>query len=187
MKLLDALNTALPYLNAPAATSVTSKHPTIGALLAAFDVARQEVLDLSLWFNTRTVYLYPDASTGVIFSPSRVRSLYPIDTEDIIEPRGDTLFNLTQNTTVFTDKVQFRVVDDLDFSDLPAAAAGVVLYKGAASVYVAKFGMDNTAQLLMKNQRDQEILLQREHLRKKQFNILNISAAQNIITALRGG
>ena len=186
MNVLTALNAGLPYLQAPEVTSAESAHPMASRLRATLEVKTNEVLDRALWYHTTDVTLPLNAHSN-IETPAQCRTLYPLGVDDIIEPRGELLWNVTKSTAIFTEPLQARVVLDLPFEHLPEAAARVVLWSAAFSVYAAIFdAQDGTAAALRTHLLTAEAALEREQLRKVRYSSLNSAAGQRILSALRG-
>ena len=186
MNVLTALNTGLPYLQAPEVTSAESAHPMASRLRSALEGKLNEVLDRALWYHTTDVTLPLNAHSN-IETPAQCRTLYPLDVSDIIEPRGGLLWNVTQSTAIFSEPLKARVVLDLPFEHLPEAAARVVLWSATFSVYAALFdAQDGAAATLRTNLLMAEAALEREQLRKVRYSSMNSTAGQRILSALRG-
>lgn len=76
MKLLDAINTVLPYLGEANVTSTTARNTTVQAVLQQIDTAKRTLLGTGWWFNRVKVTLYPGAD-GRIKAPINVFSWLP--------------------------------------------------------------------------------------------------------------
>lgn len=181
---LEALNQALPYLQAPVATSLEQRHPTLSALRASLATELDAVLDHGYWFNTRSITLNPD-SGGLIQAPTQIRALY-IDGADLVDVRGAFLWNITHSTNVFAGSLTGRVLDDLTFEEVPNAAARLALWRAALNVYVPRFGVDDVAQSIGAKAQEAQGLLEREHLRKSRYSMQSTGAVRKIRQALRG-
>ena len=55
MKLLDAVNTVLPYLGEHPVTDIDTAHPTVDLIVAAINRHREAFLSEGWWFNEGTV------------------------------------------------------------------------------------------------------------------------------------
>lgn len=184
MKLLAALNTILPYLQAPAATSTTDRSPTVQAVLRGLGVERTTLLSKEYWFNSRRTEL-GTTPEGKIETPSGVLALYPEGTYDNIEVRGEYLYNLTDSTFQFDAPLKVRLVEDLPFEELPEAAASAVQWAAAIGAYVPDWGMDDSARYMAARLLEATTALDREHLRKRKYTSYNTPAAAAIVNALR--
>lgn len=171
MKLLDAVNVILPYMGEATVTSTTARNSTVAIILANIEQATTSRLSTGLWFNTRAVTLYPD-SIGAIASPSNIYNWYPDSDYPLVEVRGSKMWDGANSTFVFTGTVTGTVIDKIDFEELPEYAAQAITYAAALSCYVADFGADNTYQHILGLASQAEAMLQREHLRKKQPNLI---------------
>lgn len=184
MKLLTALNTILPYLQVGTVTSTTDRSPAVGSVLAALDSERLSLLNREFWFNSRETTL-PLTPEGYIETPAAILGMYPLDTYENIEVRGEYLYNLSTSTQVFAGPLKVRLVDDLEFEQLPESAAEAVLYAAALAAYTPDWGVDGTSQYLAGKQSAAEATLQREHLRKRKFSACRRRTAIRIASALR--
>ena len=187
MKLLEALNSGLPYLRAPEVTTDTARHPMVGFLRSAIQRQLDTVLDRALWFNVVDTTLQLDVS-GRIETPSNLRTLYTTgNLAPVVEARGEYLYNLSNTTDIFTEPLEVKLVQGLEFEEVPNAAASVVRWAAALEVYSQRFDAgDSTAKRLAMFVAQAEQLLEREHLRKKKFNSHNTGAAARIMAALKG-
>ena len=51
MKLLDAINTVLPYLGEANVTSTTARNPTVQAVIQQIDTAKRSLLGTGWWVH----------------------------------------------------------------------------------------------------------------------------------------
>ena len=169
MKLLDAINTVLPYLGEANVTSTTARNTTVQAVLQQIDTAKRTLLGTGWWFNRVKVTLYPGVD-GRIKAPINVLSWLP--DEGISEIRGEYLYNLDTGDYQFSSALTGMIIQDMDFEELPNYAALYVTYSAALAVYSADLGVDSTYQVeLGKNLATASMYLEREHLRKSNLNI----------------
>lgn len=169
MKLLDAINTVLPYLGEANVTSTTARNTTVQAILQQIETAKTTLLGTGWWFNRVKVTLYPGTDAR-IKAPIKVLSWLP--DEGISEIRGEYLYNLDTGDYLFSSVLTGQIIQDLDFEELPNYAALVCTYMAAMAVYSADLGVDSTYQAeLSKNLAINSMYLEREHLRKSNLNI----------------
>ena len=187
MKLLEALNSGLPYLRAPEVTTDTARHPMVGVLRSAIQRQLDILLDRALWFNVVETELLLD-NAGRIEAPANTRTLYTLGLgAPLVEARGEYLYNLTDVTDIFTEPLSVKLVQEMGFEEVPNAAASLVRWQAALEVYSQRFDAgDSTAQRLSVFAAQAEQLLEREHLRKKKFNSHSTGAAARIVSALKG-
>lgn len=185
MKVLDAVNRILPFLEESPTTTVYDNRPVTAAVVAALDAERGLLLQAGWWFNQRTCTLQLSAEKTVAV-PSNCIAGYCPDLPDVIEVRDGFLLNLTTGTTEFSSPVLYQYLEDVSFPNLPAAAAEVVLWSAAFTAYIPDFEFDRTAQVLQTRRDQAAELLMREHLRHRKLNIKQYKVANSILSALRG-
>lgn len=181
MKLLTAVNNILPHLGENPVTSVDVRHPTVSLILDAIEEAKLNMLTQGWWFNTRDITLYP-SSENEIFAPTNVLTFYCTDGQ-LIDIRGDKMYDLQNGTYTITKKVVGTIMDDLTFEELPTYAALAVQYNAAHSVYTKDFGIEQTVRYLLEQEKNALMMLMQEELRKKKYNSLKSSTAFRFVKA----
>ncbi len=73
-----------------------------------------------LTVNSEELDVDPDID-GIISADESWIHVQALETDKLIVVRGTTLYNVTDNTDVFTDTLRLRVVIGMDFDDLPVA------------------------------------------------------------------
>ena len=170
MELLQAVNTILPYLGEHVITRIeTTRHPTVDLIVAAVQRSRQELLAVGWWFNEHEVTL-PVNTDGKIDTPTGALAIYGLDFN--VATEGTRLFNLAENTNLFTAPVRLRIVRDTAFEDLPLLAANTVLYSALLEVYVSDFGVDPTIQAIQAKYDGNRRMMSQENLRNRKYNSL---------------
>lgn len=139
MKLLDAVNLALPKLGERAVTSLSVKHPTLAVLLPIIEQTRRTTLNRGWWFNKYSTTLYPDTS-GVIAVGTDYLSFVP-DCPGVAVQRGNELFNPVTLTNVFTEPVKGTVTQDVGFDLLPESAANYLFYSSLVEAFATDIGV----------------------------------------------
>ena len=183
MKLLDAINTVLPYLGEANVTSTTARNTTVQSVLQQIDTAKRTLLGTGWWFNRVKVALYPGAD-GRIKAPINVFSWLP--DEGISEIRGEYLYNLETGTFEFTESQTGTIKQDLEFEELPEYAAQTVMYTACTAVYSADLGVDNTyGTEILSKLAQVRTLLERDHLRKKNVYVRGRRATGYYMSKLR--
>lgn len=167
MKLLDAVNTVLPYLGEHPVTDTDTAHPTVGLIIEAIERQREVLLAEGWWFNEATITL-PVNTDGRIDAPTGILSIYGIDCE--VEINGDDLFNLTENSEYFSNPITVEIIKDIPFERLPVYAASTIVYNAATEVYTADFGVENTVQVLQALAENSRLKLVQENIRKRKYN-----------------
>lgn len=185
MKLLDAVNTVLPYLGEANVTSTTARNTTVQSILQQMDTAKQLLLSTGWWFNTVAVTLYP-GSDKRIKAPVNVLNWECSDTSMLSEIRGEYLYNLSVGSYEF-DTGQYGVIKrNLDFEELPEYAALAVTYSACLAVYSADLGVDSTYSAEITSRLGEaRMYLERDHLRKKDVFVRGRKATGYYMSKLR--
>lgn len=186
LKILDAINNILPHLGEAVVTSVDARHPTVALIVQALTLARQSLLAEGWWFNEeqRTLYVNPD---GFLPTPTNLLALYS-NTDTVLEPRGEFIYNLSAGTGVFTPNTSHsvRLVVDLPFEHLPTYAAMYLQYSAAVTVYTQDFGVEKVVTSLSQSAAMAYNMLEQEELRKRKYTGTANRAMSEIAMALRG-
>jgi hypothetical protein len=182
--LLTAVNNVLPFMQENPVTSLTIKHPTVALLVNKMDAARMLLLTDGYWFNDeiKTFYLTPDGKVAV---PNNLLSLYPTDKSLNYEIRGGFIYDLDNSTFTIAQSFTANITTELAFEDLPLFAALAVQWRGATEAYAGDFTVDTTAKLLKQNELEAQGLLDREHLRKRNYSAMRSNPGFRYLNALR--
>lgn len=167
MKLLDAVNTVLPYLGEHPVTDIDTTHPTVDLIVKAIDRQRQALLAEGWWFNEGTVTL-PVNTDGKIDTPTGIISIYGLDCD--VEIDGANLRDTYNNSEYFSAPITVELIKDTPFEKLPLYAAHVCLYNAATEVYTADFGVESSVQVLQSLSENARMKLNQENLRKRRYN-----------------
>lgn len=167
MKLLDAVNTVLPYLGEHPVTDTDTAHPTVDLIIKAINRQREAVLAEGWWFNEGTLTL-PLSTEGKVSTPTKILSIYGVDCD--VEINGTELFNLAENSEFFTAPITVEIIKDISFEQLPLYAAHTVLYNAAVEVYTADFGVESSVQMLQSLAENARQKLMQENIRKRKYN-----------------
>ena len=185
MKLLDAVNTILPYLGEANVTSTTARNTTVQSILQQIETAKRALLATGWWFNTVNVTLYP-GSDYKIKAPVNVLNWECSDESVLSEIRGEYLYNLETGTLEFTESQTGTIKQDLEFEELPEYAAQTVMYIACTAVYSADMGVDNTyGTEILSKLAQARTLLERDHLRKKNVYVRGRRATGYYMSKLR--
>jgi hypothetical protein len=184
MSLLEALNTCLSALGEARVTSTTVRHPTVDLILSTITMKKRDLLEREWWFNTADVTMHP-STTGEMEYPAKALSVLGYSGETLV-PRGGMLFDLDNNTRYFTEPKKLRVFYDVDFEDLPEAAANVVMFRTAREVYAGDLGIDQNVQNMMQNEMVAHGQLEMLHLRNRRYSTRQRPGFRRLVSALRG-
>lgn len=183
MRLIDAVNVTLEALGESRAVDVNSSNPSVGLAKAAIERIRRGTLSTGHWFNTIERDVTP-VEHGRITIPWKQVAIYGMDGKKYSERNGD-LYDLVEQTQVFTDPVRLRVILDFNFEDLPEHVALWIAYEAAAQVYSNDLGADATYQVLLQQAREYQSLSLREHLRNQKYSTTRSRNARRILNGFR--
>lgn len=169
----DAINLCLRYIGEaplPSGTTLESLDPQHEAVV--IDKILEEV-SVKLqsdgwWFNQDDWELSPDSTTGKINVPFNALGL---ETDNDYLVRGGVLYNRTNKTFTFTDKVSASIVWKLPFSNLPQTFAFYVSYLAAQEAQVLFNGDSFVDKDLLKHIADAYVKVQREQVRRGNYNL----------------
>lgn len=184
MTLLDAVNTCLSALGEARVTSTTVRHPTVDLIKQTIEMKKAQLLETGWWFNTSDVTMYP-SNTQEMEYPVDALSVLGYDGE-IFERRGGMLFDMDNNTQLFTEPKQMRVFYNLDFEDLPECAANVVMCRAGQEVYSGDLGVDSSVQRLASLEFLAKADMEKLHLRNKRYSTKQRRGWRRLRNALRG-
>lgn len=180
--LLDAVN---GMLQAIGETKVLELTEELEEVVVAQDTIREVLVDVLAWgwtFNTEDSLLELEQGTGYIRVPANTLSVDPLDPYIRVTQRGLALYDLENNTYVFTAPVKCRLVLSLDFDSLPQHARQYV-YARAGRRFTERFlGADTYTRFSQVYEQECERLFKRIEGRHGDYNILTGStAAQRIL------
>lgn len=185
MDALEVINNVLPYLEENTVDSITSSNTTVQLLLDKINMVRVGTLTHGYWFNSekRTLPLTPE---GQIETPTGALAIYP-DNLANYEFRGEYLYDLDNSTSVFNAPVPCTIYVNLKLEEMPYFAQLYVQWEAAVHAYGQDYGVDagKVYEILAKNATEAKGLLEREHLRKKNYNSFKSGAGFRFLSALR--
>jgi hypothetical protein len=182
---LEVINNVLPYLEENTVDSISTTNTTAQLLLDKLNMARISTLTHGYWFNTekRTLPLTPE---GKIETPTGALAVYPTSLANY-EFRGEYLYDLDNSTTIFAAPVPCTIYVDLKLEEMPYYAQLYIQWQAAVHAYGQDYGVDagKVFQILTNNAAEAKGLLEREHLRKKNYNSFKSGAGFRFLSALR--
>ncbi|BEQ12898.1 putative putative tubular protein A [Pseudomonas phage Ep4] len=184
MLLLEAVNTCLSALGEARVTSTEVRHPTVDLIKNTVEMKKRSLLERGLWFNDSEVTMYP-GTDGTLEYPEDALSVLGYGGEILI-PRKGLLFDVDNNTGVFTEPKKLHVVYNVDFADLPECVANVVMYRSMREVYAGDLGVDAAVQNMQQNELAAMAQVEMLHLRNKRFSSRSRKGWVRLQNALRG-
>lgn len=185
MLLLDAVNEILPKLGEHPVTTLDAKSPTIGVILPEISSQIDQVLQSGWWFNTFHVDLFPN-SEGNIDVPDDTLSFVSDPEYPVVVQRGEQFYNAENRNYQFTGKVSGKLIQTMDFEDLPASAARFVMYSAMVIIYLTDIGLEQVVQAWQAQAQQSQAAMEQEHMRQRQFTIKKSRRYQKLRRAMRG-
>lgn len=183
MRELDAVNVTLEALGESRIVDLNTSNPSAGLARSALERKRTAALATGWWFNTVFKTATP-ATSGMVNVPWAQLALYGLDGTKYGE-RDGVLYDLVEQTKIFTASVSLKVIIDIDFQDLPEYMAQWLAYDTAAEVYMNDLGNDANHQALALKAQEMYSLVMREHLRNMKYSTANTRTAARIRRGFR--
>jgi len=184
VELLTAVNSILPFLEENTVTNINTKHPTVALVLGKLDNAREFLLTKRYWFNNekKQFYLAPDGRANV---GTNLLAMYTTDKRLNYEARGQFVYDLNNSTYILPSAFEAQITVDLTFEELPHFAALWVQWRAAVEAYTQDFQVDQVVQILSTREIEAMAMLEREHLRKRNFSSMRSPPGHRFINSLR--
>ena len=183
MKLLTVVNYCLKYLGEKRVSSVDTRHPTVNNIVLEVEDQINTLLSREWWFNERTQTYYPD-NEGRIAGP--VDALMVASSSTDVDVIDGYMWDIANDTNIFTNPIEVTVRHKLNFEDLPEVAADYIKCAVAYVLYAQEYGAENTIQTIIAQRSEAQMYLEREELRKRKYNSTQRPAVFRFVSALRG-
>lgn len=173
---LEAVNKILRYVGElPVPSSVIiddlpDGHEAKTALEILTEV-NKELQEPGWWFNLEK-WSYPPVD-GYITFPTTVISIKSTNTKDKYLVKGNQLYDVANQTKIFTTDVELTTVFEVGFEDLPSVFASLVVYEASKQLHIYLNGDITTLQNLEKLIYTQYIKVQKEHMSYKDYNLIS--------------
>lgn len=184
MKLLKAVNLILPYFGENTITRIDYKHPTVVIILDVLEAMQNNFLSKGWWFNTSIVTLYP-SKEGEISAPETAISIVNTKHDVVLSIRDQRVFNSTDRTYKFTDPVKVKLIDNVEFEELPDSVAMWLVYRTAFEAYNRDYGYEDTLQIIGAKENEAYKRVQEEHLRNMKYSTCRSNNAFRYFNSLR--
>lgn len=180
---LSVVNDMLGLLGEAPVNDLDSFHPMVPRALQTLRTESGNLQNGRWWFNSETMTLTPDPTNSFIMLPEDTISVDPVDKLPRTAQRGRRLYNLDDNTFVFTQPVKCEVKRDLPFDDLPNSVRAAIAARAKLAFQSPIDGDVNKTRNLKDELRDAMITLRSEHTRMVKANMLR---RQDIQFAMNG-
>lgn len=184
MELLTAVNQVLPKLGERPVTNLQVKHPTLAILLPIIDQTKRTLLLKGWWFNEFPYKAFP-GNGGEIAMGIETLSFVPTY-RDTATLRGGKLYNPITLSYVFTEPVEGRIRQNMEFNELPESAANYVFYAALVEAFTTDLGVTQELGVwqALAGQAHSDLL--GEHLRQKKFNTRSSRRWRKFAWSLQG-
>lgn len=175
---LNIINEMLAATGTTPVSASDTRHPSYVKASNKLAVVSAAVQNLGYWFNTT----YPTLAlgeNGEITVPSGTLSVDATDRKINVSKRGTRLYNLSTRNFVFTKAVEVKLIQELDFVDMPDTVKQYMRDKARFEFYLDEDGTEPK----LSNYRSAVNLswgmLYREHLRNRDTNYFDGPNAAN--------
>lgn len=185
MTLLESVNLCLHALGETRVSSTDIRHPTVDLAISTIRIKQRGLLEQGKWFNTTRVRMYPN-DEGRVEYPVDALTVQDACGRKVYAMRQRMLFNVTDNTAIFSAPVDLTVMYDVDFEDLPECVATVVTYRAVRAIYVGDFGNDSSVSDHVQNEQQAYLTMDMLHMRNMQYNTRSRKGFRRLRNALQG-
>lgn len=169
---LSVVNDMLGLLGEAPVNDLDSFHPMVPRALQTLRTTSGNLQGNRWWFNTEVIELVPQADTGHIMLPVDTLSVDPITKLPRTTQRGSRLYNLDDNSFVFTTNVTCELRRDIPFDDLPNTARAAIAAQAQLAFQNPIDGDAGKTRNLQTTFRDALMQLNAEHTRNVKANML---------------
>lgn len=176
MTQIDAINRMLRYIgelpipNDIAIDDLPEGHEAVTARTILEETLREEQQE-KWWFNTFTMTFTPN-SAGYITLPYNIVSLQSTSSNRKYLINGNDLYDVTNETKIFTDDVELKVLLEIEFDDIPDVFKSYVVLQSAKHLHTYLNADETTQKELLNKLQLQRIKLDREHIRQSKVNLV---------------
>lgn len=176
MTKIDAINRMLRYIGElPIPNDITvdelpEGHEAVQARVILDETIREEQEE-NWWFNKFNI-TYTPSTNGYITLPENVVSIQSTSTNTKYLKNGNDLYDVTNQTKIFTDPVELIVRIEIGFDDLPDVFRTYVVLQAAKHLHTYLNGDETTQRELETKLAMQRVKVDREHLRQSKYNLI---------------
>ena len=173
---IDAINRMLRYIgelpipNDIAIDDLPEGHEAVIARTILQETLREEQEE-KWWFNSFKMTYTPNTA-GYITLPYNLVSLQSTQTNKKYLVNGNDLYDVNNETKVFTEPVTLNVLLSIDFADVPDIFRTYVVLKASKQLHTYLNADATTQKDLLGLLQLQRIKLDREHIRQSKVNLV---------------
>lgn len=170
---LDVVNSCLGTLGELPVNALDDEHPLIAAARKVFKEVCYREQARQWWFNTEIINLKPDTEK-FIYVPADAIRCDPVDDSKNFIQRGRRMYDPTpgRNTYEMLGDLQCWLVRFIPFEDLPVPAAIAISYATQLNFMQSYDADGNKYQQIGRNYQDAYMILNAEHIRNSDTNLL---------------
>jgi hypothetical protein len=178
---LEAVNKVLRAVGEAPVSSVDSQNPYAVSAREIIKEKNKDIQSQGWWFNTqRDLKLSPDLQK-YIGVPSNTLAIHQDEEDGYLAVRGDSLFNLKDNTFFFEEPVVIDIIEMVNFDYLPFVASKVITASAAVEMQRAyemdRYRLDSLSQEYQMAYME----LKKHHYRNVNINSLNSPQATRLL------
>lgn len=183
---LDAINICLRAVGESPVTSTDSKNPYVIAAKNIIDDKNKDIQSQGWYYNTQRSLRLPVDINGFIYVPLNTLAINTSDEAGAIAIRGDKLFDLYNNTNIFSAPMVLDLVESVEFRDIPYVAAKYIAYSSAEEMQ-SSYEVDQLkVQILSQKVQLAGIEMKKVERRNRNSNSLN-APQSSVLGSLTGG
>jgi hypothetical protein len=172
---LSAVNSILASASeAPVSSLAGNAGLQVTNAILMLDEASRDVQSMGWYFNRRTITYSLDTS-GNIPLPTNVVSIDASVTNSNYSIRGNKLYDLANNTDIFTGSVELCIVELLEWEDLPQAARQYIGVKAARRYVEKTIGNADLSRFTRQDEAEALYNLKRSDMRQQDYSVFHPS------------
>lgn len=182
---LDIVNSMLRTIGVGGLTSTDTQHPDYMEALQVLKDVKTGMNKLGYWYNTS----YPTLAlntTGEIILPANTLHCDPVDRSNNYVKRGSKLFDQDNQTFIFTDTVQVKLVLDLSIDEMPETPKDYLRAAAREEFYSDNDGDLGRLDRLTRRRQEKWAEFYREHIRNRDINHRDSPSSRAMHRGVRG-
>ena len=188
MEYTQAINKLLGYIGSHPidnyTTSMLTTHPEVARAHTLIEEKLSHIQRKHYWFNIKRDQTLTPNSSGVITVSSTVKEVFVQGKPEYVLD-GGMLWDTKENTQVFSGEITADLRIEYEFMQVPEIVRDVVVYQAAEEFVIMELEDLNRAQHLNRKWASLYVELERERIRRGQYNLYNRPIAQRIRYGVR--
>lgn len=172
---LRIINAMLRIIGESAVDSLDTAHPDVVSAAEVLDSNKEEILGQGWWFNKFTVTLTRDIN-GIIHVPANTMSLDSTNPSHNYTIRDGKLFDMGNQTYIFTENQEVEIIFDLPEEEIPPVALSNVKHTAVVEFAAVNQVTGNAVNVAMEKQAKSE-----ERLNALRFRNADVNYSDNMM------